>query len=71
VLEAFRTLDMPVLYMVGGRSPASSQGVAWLLAEVLPQARMLAFADLGHMGPVTHPEVVNGAIGDFLLQLHG
>ena len=67
-LNAFCALGMPILYRVGGRSPALSLGVARLLSKVLPQARMLTFPDLGHMGPVTHPERVNGAIKHFLSQ---
>jgi pimeloyl-ACP methyl ester carboxylesterase len=27
---------------------------------------MVEFEGLGHMGPITHPELVNGAIADFL-----
>ena len=65
-LQAFAALHMPILYMVGAHSPASSRGVARLLARVLPQARILVLPDLGHMGPVTHPEVVNAAIAHFL-----
>jgi pimeloyl-ACP methyl ester carboxylesterase len=65
-LAAFRELKIPVLYMVGGRSPASSLGVARLLTRALPQVRVLEFDDLGHMGPVTHPERVNEAIVRFL-----
>ena len=67
-LNAFCALGMPILYRVGGRTPASSLGVARLLSKVLPQARMLAFPDLGPMGPVRHPERVNGAIRHFLSQ---
>ena len=69
-LEAFRTLDIPVLYMVGARSLASSLGVARLLAQVLPRVCTHKFADLGHMGPVTHPDVVNDEIDRFFAQ-HG
>jgi pimeloyl-ACP methyl ester carboxylesterase len=65
-LAAFRELKIPVLYMVGGQSPASSLGVARLLRRVLPQVRVVEFEDLGHMGPVTHPEPVNEAIARFL-----
>jgi pimeloyl-ACP methyl ester carboxylesterase len=65
-LEAFRSLDLPVLYMVGRRSPASSQAVARLLAAALPQVEVVEFQDIGHMGPVTHADVVNDAIGRFL-----
>lgn len=65
-LQAFRSFDRPVLYMVGARSPASSRGVARLLTAALPQVRVVEFAELGHMGPVTHPEIVNAAIAEFL-----
>lgn len=65
-LAKFRRLDMPVLYMVGGRSPASARGVARVLLPALPKARLLTFDKLGHMGPITHPDVVNAAIEQFL-----
>lgn len=65
-LAAFRALDMPVLYMTGKRSPLSSLAVARLLTPVLPQVKVVEFDDLGHMGPVTHPEVVNAVIAVFL-----
>jgi pimeloyl-ACP methyl ester carboxylesterase len=61
-LSAFARLDLPVLYMVGGRSPASSLGVFDLLEKTLPNVSVKQFADLGHMGPVTHPDAVNQAI---------
>jgi len=64
-LQAFRALDLPVLYMLGAQSPASSRGVARLLTNTLPNVTVMEFADLGHMGPVTHPEVVNDAVADF------
>lgn len=65
-LAAFRTLDVPVLYMTGKRSTASALGVARLLTASLPRAQVLELDGLGHMGPITHAEVVNGAIADFL-----
>jgi pimeloyl-ACP methyl ester carboxylesterase len=65
-LEAFATLDVPVLYMIGGRSPPSSRSVARLLTQVLPRVEVVEFEELGHMGPVTHPAVVNAAICQFL-----
>lgn len=60
-LSSFAGLDTPVLYMVGGRSPASSRGVFDVLKRVL-RARVVEFHQLGHMGPVTHPDPVNDAI---------
>ena len=65
-LEAFRSLDVPVLYMVGKRSTASARGVARLLTTALPRVELLELDDLGHMGPVTHPDVVNDVIAQYL-----
>jgi pimeloyl-ACP methyl ester carboxylesterase len=65
-LEAFRSLDVPVLYMVGKRSTPSAHGVTRLLTNALPQVELLEFENLGHMGPVTHPEPVNEVIKRFL-----
>jgi len=68
-LAAFRQLELPVLYMVGGRSTASAHGVARVLLTALPQAQLVRFDELGHMGPITHPEVVNVAIENFLKRI--
>ena len=65
-LKAFRSLDVPVLYLVGKRSPSSAQGVARLLTATLPRVEVAEFEDLGHMGPVTHPEAVNQVISQFI-----
>lgn len=65
-LQAFAVLDIPVLYMTGKDSPASSLGVARLLRKTLPRIEVIEFAGLGHMGPITHPDVVNDAICRFL-----
>lgn len=65
-LQAFRSLNVPVLYMLGAHSPASSRGVARLLRGTLANVTVMEFADLGHIGPVTHPEVVNDAVAGFL-----
>jgi pimeloyl-ACP methyl ester carboxylesterase len=68
-LAAFRALDIPVLYMVGKRSTASAHGVARILTRALPQVDVMEFDKLGHMGPITHPDVVNDAIARFLDRL--
>jgi pimeloyl-ACP methyl ester carboxylesterase len=67
-LSAFRALTMPVLLMVGRDSPASSRAVAQLLSQTLTNLETLEFEGLGHMGPITHAELINAAIGDFLLR---
>ena len=65
-LSAFQALTMPVLLMVGQHSPVSARAVTDLLAKTLPQVQTLQLDRLGHMGPVTNPELVNAAIVDFL-----
>ncbi|HEY0823036.1 MAG TPA: alpha/beta hydrolase [Ramlibacter sp.] len=65
-LSAFAAIEAPVLYLTGGRSPESAHAVARVLAPVLRNARVLQFAQLGHMGPITHPALVNAEIERFL-----
>ena len=68
-LSAFRALAMPVLVMTGERSTPAAHGVARRLTSVLPTLTTIEFPGLGHMGPITHPDVVNAAIERFLLPL--
>jgi pimeloyl-ACP methyl ester carboxylesterase len=65
-LESFRKLDVPILYLVGERSPNSSKGVARLLTAVLPEVEVFELEGLGHMAPITHPDTVNELIISFL-----
>lgn len=65
-LAAFAALDIPVLYMLGKDSPTSARGVGLRLTRVLPRVEVVEFDGLGHMGPITHPQVVNEAILRFL-----
>jgi pimeloyl-ACP methyl ester carboxylesterase len=58
---------MPVLIMTGSGSTAAAHGVARRLMQALPNATHIEFAGLGHMGPITHPDVVNAEIERFLL----
>ena len=64
--QAFAALDVPVLLMVGSKSPLSSRAVSRRLARVLPRAELVELEGLGHMGPVTHPGLVNERIRGFL-----
>ncbi|HKY02525.1 MAG TPA: alpha/beta hydrolase [Burkholderiales bacterium] len=65
-LERFRTLNVPVLYMMGKETREPAKGVARLLTGALPQLEVVEFEGLGHMGPVTHPDIVNEVIAGFL-----
>jgi len=64
--QAFEALDMPVLYMLGAQSPESSRAVARVLTQTLRHVSVIEFSELGHMGPVTHAELVNDAVAQFL-----
>lgn len=64
--SSHNALNLPVLYMVGKSFPQSALGVARLLTVALTQVEDMAFDGLGHMGPVTHPKLVNATIADFL-----
>lgn len=70
LLAAFRALKMPVLLMQGSETTDSARAVAALLAQTLPQVKVLSIDGLGHMGPITHPAPVNAAIEAFLMQCH-
>jgi len=65
-LSAFSTLNIPVLFMLGKDSPASSRAVARVLIPRLPQVDVVEFEGVGHMGPITHPELINETIFGFL-----
>jgi pimeloyl-ACP methyl ester carboxylesterase len=65
-LQSFGALAIPVLCMVGARSPLSSRAVSRLLTGVIRNVTVIEFPDLGHMGPLTHPALVNEAIARFL-----
>jgi pimeloyl-ACP methyl ester carboxylesterase len=66
-LAAFAALPIPVLLLTGGGSTASAHGVARRLISALRHVTRVEFPDLGHMGPITHPQVVNAEIVRFLL----
>lgn len=64
--QAFATLDIPILYMLGESSPESAHAVARALLPVLARVQVVEFPGLGHMAPLTHPEVINAEIARFL-----
>ena len=68
-VDAFAALDVPILYMLGGSSPESAHAVARVLIPVLRNARVVEFPGLGHMAPVTHPDVINAEIEKFLREV--
>lgn len=67
--HAFAALNIPILYLLGGSSPESARAVARVLLPALRDAQVVEFPGLGHMAPVTHPDVVNAEIVRFLSEV--
>ena len=65
-LSAFAAVDVPVLLLSGTKSAAPGRAITRLLASVLPHVTVVGLAGIGHMGPVTHPDMVNAEIEAFL-----
>lgn len=65
-LGAFAAIEVPTLFLTGTASKASTLGVAALLTRVLPRVRVREIEGAGHMAPVSHPDLVNPLIEEFL-----
>jgi pimeloyl-ACP methyl ester carboxylesterase len=65
-LRDYSSITQPSLMLHGGRSPMSTRQILSLLCEAIPNARCEGFEKLGHMGPVTNPELVDPIVIDFL-----
>jgi pimeloyl-ACP methyl ester carboxylesterase len=68
-LSAFAALDVPTLLLSGTASTTPARDITTLLSTVLPRARLQKLNGIGHMGPVTHPEIVNSVIEAFLMEI--
>lgn len=66
-LHDLAALRLPVLLLGGSTSPPAASEVLRLLRHAWPQAQSLIFSGVGHMGPVTHGDLVNPEIRRFLL----
>jgi len=57
-LDAWSTLEMPVLLLGGESSPAPVRAINALLGSVLPRCASVTLPGIGHMGPMTHADEV-------------
>ena len=64
--SAYAALRAPVLYLSGSETRAATLRIAELLSATLPDARHMPMAGMGHLGPVTHADVVALRIVDFV-----
>ena len=72
--EEIQDLHLPVLLLAGSSSTRAAGSVVTRLQALLPQAEVVDLPGLGHLGPLTHPAVVNAEISSFLArlrELHG
>lgn len=58
----YATITAPTLLLGGGRTAMTERRTLERLVEALPNARLEVFPEMGHMGPITHADVVNAAI---------
>lgn len=58
-IERYASLTTPTLLMCGGASRMSGRRVCALLAQTMPNARVLELADGVHMSPLVHGDDVN------------
>ena len=65
--EHLARLTMPVLCLSGRRSTAAALRIAGLLRALLPDAQHETLPGAGHLGPITHPSLVNERLLGFLL----
>jgi pimeloyl-ACP methyl ester carboxylesterase len=61
-LETYRQIQVPILLVRGGQSPAPTRRIVGLLGSTLPNVRVRTIAEAGHMLPLTHSEPVNREI---------
>ena len=65
-LAGLAKLQIPTLFLSGRESPDSVKAISDLLKQELPNAVRQRFDDMGHMGPITHSEIVNASIERFI-----
>jgi pimeloyl-ACP methyl ester carboxylesterase len=58
---------MPLLCLTGARTTPAARRIGAVLRALWPAAHHETLDGLGHMGPITHPDVVNARIVRFLM----
>ncbi|WP_258807093.1 alpha/beta fold hydrolase [Pseudidiomarina sp. CB1] len=69
-LVDYRRIAQPVLLLTGSQTQQSAKRVAEQLQQVLPDVRVKQLA-CGHMGPLTHPQLVNPELQRFIAEHAG
>lgn len=66
--EDYARISHRTVLVCGEKSPGPSQRIVELLASVMPHARIIRIEGAGHMSPMSHPEAVNAAIREHLVE---
>lgn len=64
----YRRISAPSCLITGRASPDCAHAVATVLAAALPNSETHKI-DAGHMGPLTHPAVVNSIVNEFIRRI--
>ncbi|AKF07212.1 alpha/beta fold hydrolase [Sandaracinus amylolyticus] len=64
--EAYRAITAPTLLMHGARSPIVAHRIVAILGRAIARSKVRAIEGAGHMGPITHGDVVGSAIAEHL-----
>lgn len=64
----YRRISAPSCLITGRASPNCADAVATVLAAALPNSETHKI-DAGHMGPLTHPAVVNSIVNEFIRRI--
>jgi len=65
-LRHLSRLNIPTLVLVGQHAPQPSRLVAERIAHSIPKGRLIEIADAGHMGPITHRDIVAGIMSEHI-----
>ncbi len=68
-VSRFKAIDVPVLLILGGESPARFRVVSEALAEVLPNSRIAELPKQQHFVNVLAPELFLSEVDGFLTEL--
>jgi pimeloyl-ACP methyl ester carboxylesterase len=63
---AYAALKAPALLITGEHSTVAAHATIRRLAAALPSASVFTVPGAGHMGPLTHADVVNQVIVDWV-----
>ena len=62
----FAGISIPTLLICGQRARSATRAIVECLLKTIPDVEYREIPGAGHLSPITHPELVNEVITDFL-----